>query len=143
MRREHDVDGQVEERAQPADDLIDRDARPGPRRMQLEAVAAVDQRVACDDGASALDVEHEVVRLERLERADADRERVAAAEHLSAHGIGIGRVGRRDVDRQAELLRVAPVPRAREHDGRRAPAQLGGDVERVEEEDAVPGVDGI
>jgi hypothetical protein len=44
---------------------------------------------------------------------------------------------------QAELLRVAAVPGAREHDGGRALPQLCGDVERVEEEDALPGVDGV
>lgn len=74
--------------------------------MHLEPVAAVDQRVAENDGTTALHVEDEVVRFEAFERASAERQRVAAAEHLSAHRIGIGRVGRRDVDRQAELRRV-------------------------------------
>jgi len=46
--------------------------------------------VADDDGTTAPHVEDEVVRFEAFERADAERQRVAAAEHLSAHRIGIG-----------------------------------------------------
>src|SRR5215218_11478897 len=105
--------------------------------MHLEPVAAVDQRVTDDDGTTALDVEDEVIRFERLERADAERQRVAALEHLSAHRIGIGWVGRRDVDWQSELRRVATVPRTRKHDRGRTLTELRWNLDRVEEQDGL------
>jgi hypothetical protein len=123
VRREHDLDGQLEQRAETLDYVLSGDGLDGPLGMHLEPVTRVDEGVADDDGTRALHVEDEVVRLEAFERADAVRQRVAAAEHLSAHRIGIGRVGRRDVDRQAELRRVATVPRTREDDRGRALAE--------------------
>ena len=66
------------------DHFVGAAGRHGPVGVHLEPVAAVDQRVADDDGPTALDVEDEVVRFEGLERADAERQRVSAAEHLSA-----------------------------------------------------------
>jgi hypothetical protein len=132
VHREHDVDGQFEQGEQALDHVLGGDARSGPLGMHFQPVAAVDQRVAGDDSTTALHVEDKVVRFERFERADAKRQHVAAAEHLSADQIGIGRVGRRDVNRQAELLCVAAVPWTREHDGARALAEFRGDVERVE-----------
>jgi 2'-hydroxyisoflavone reductase len=111
--------------------------------MYLQSVAAVDQRVPNDDGTTALHVKDQVVRFERFERADAERQRVAATEHGSTHWIGIGRIGRRDVDREAELRRVAAVPRTREHDRARAIAKLRRNVEGVEKQNALVRVDGI
>jgi hypothetical protein len=71
VRREYHLDGQVEQRAQALDHFLSGDTWAGPVGMHLEPIAAVDQRVADNDGTTALHIEDEVVRFEAFERTDA------------------------------------------------------------------------
>src|SRR4051794_33967784 len=63
MRREHVLDRQREERAQPRGDPLSRHAGGKPPLVDLEASAEVDERVAADHRARALEPENDVVRL--------------------------------------------------------------------------------
>src|SRR5688572_26562854 len=118
------LDRQLEQQAQPLEDLLGRHAFVGPVGRELEALTAVDERVAGDERPAALDPEHEVVRLHPREGLDADRQPLAGPEHLSLDRARVALVGRGHVERRAETLRqalgVAPVPRARQHDRRLA-----------------------
>jgi hypothetical protein len=63
VRREDDLDGLLEQREQSLYDLLARHAVGQPLNRDLEARAAVDERVARDDGSAAGDPEHGVERL--------------------------------------------------------------------------------
>jgi hypothetical protein len=77
VRRQHVLDRQLEQRAQPRGDLLARHAGAEPSLVDLEALAEVDERVAGDDGALALDPKHGVVRLVPGEHVGSEREPVA------------------------------------------------------------------
>ncbi|MBA3376516.1 MAG: cupin domain-containing protein [Actinobacteria bacterium] len=77
MRREHELDRQLEQWAQRLEDLPGRHALVRPVGRELEAVAAVDERIAGDERPAARDPKHEVVRLHPRERLDADPQPVA------------------------------------------------------------------
>ena len=57
VRREHVLDRQLEQRTQAFDDLLPRHRRTWPPRVDLEALAGIDESVASDDRAMALDPE--------------------------------------------------------------------------------------
>src|SRR5262245_26848451 len=78
MRLEQVLDRQLEQGAQPLDDLLPRQTlRLEPALVDLGAVAEVGEGVACDDGALALDPEHKVVPLVPEERRDPFRRPLA------------------------------------------------------------------
>ena len=149
MRREHVLDRQLEQRAQPRGDLLARHAGAEPPLVDLEALAEVDERVAGDHRPLALDPEHGVVRLVPGEHVGTERQPVAGrvraclafvlAEQPDDVGTAVAgllggeavrvheelrAVGQRRVDRHAEpldeALGVALVPRRGEHDRRLA-----------------------
>ena len=122
VRREHELDRQLEQWAQRLEDLLGRHALVRPVGRELEAPAAFDERVAGDERLAALDPEQEVVRLHPRERLDPDRQPVAGPEHLSLDRVRGAPVRRGHEQRRAETLSHAPpvagVPRARQHDRR-------------------------
>jgi len=130
------LDRQLEQRAQPLEDLLGGHALDDFARFgrELEAAATFGERVTGDEGSAALDPEHEVVRLHSRERLDPDRESLAGREHVPLDGVRVGLVRRRHVDQNAEPLRqaggVAPVPRAGQHDRRLAAGRELLDVAR-------------
>ena len=65
--------GSEEQRAQAREDLLGLHALVRPVGRELEAGAAVAERVAGDERAPALDPEYEVVGLHPGERLDPDR----------------------------------------------------------------------
>ena len=75
--REHVLDRQLEQRTQAFDDLLPRHVRTQPPGIDLEPATEVDERVAGDDRAMALDPEHQVVRLLPGKRLDTDVQSVA------------------------------------------------------------------
>src|SRR5215211_1878064 len=77
VRREHDLDRQLEQRTQAFDGVLPRQVWTQPAGIDLEPATEVDKRVAGDDGAMALDPEHHVVRLLSGKRLDADVQSVA------------------------------------------------------------------
>ena len=83
MCREHELDRQLEQRAaQRFEDLLARLALAQPVDRELEAVAAVDERVADDERPVALDPEHEVVVQHAREYLEPHRQPVAGREHV-------------------------------------------------------------
>jgi hypothetical protein len=81
VRREQVLGGQGAQGLQAFADLLGGHVLARPLGRDLEAVAAVDERVADDERSVALDPEHEVVRLHPRERLDADGQAVARLEH--------------------------------------------------------------
>src|SRR5438874_13697058 len=77
MCRKHELDRQLEQRAQPLGDLLARHTRAEPPLVDLEASAEVAKRVAGDHSTLALDPEHSVVRLMPGEHVGAERQSVA------------------------------------------------------------------
>src|SRR5207247_5647655 len=82
VRREHELDRKLEERAQGLEDLLGRNALVRPVGGKLEALAAVDERVTGDERPAALDPEHEVVRLHPRERLDSNGQPIARCKDL-------------------------------------------------------------
>lgn len=79
VRREHDLDWQLEQRAQPLEDLLTRLAIRDPPVEKRQAGAVVDERVAKNDRLAALDPEYVVERkLVPGARLDADRQPIAS-----------------------------------------------------------------
>jgi hypothetical protein len=84
--RENVLDRPLEERTQSFDDLLARHALGKPALHELDALAAVDERVADRDSAVALDPEQDVVRwLPPGKGLDSDGQPVAGREHLRGH----------------------------------------------------------
>src|SRR5436189_3327253 len=145
VRREDELDREVEERPQPRDDLRMRNVAFQPL-VQPEAAAEVHQRVPEDEGPPGLDPELEAVVLPPDERLDADRKPVArgepgdlgiaAAQPCEIRAAITGLLGgdtdlvdevlraggwrREDLGAEAldQALRVPPVPGPGGHDGR-------------------------
>jgi len=94
MREEHEFDRHLEQRAQRLEDLLGRHALVRLVGRELEAVVAVDERVADDERPAALDPEHEVVRLHPRERLDPDRQHVGGFAECSPRHRTTGRPSR-------------------------------------------------
>ena len=159
MRREHVFYGQVEQRTQTLDDLLPRHVRAQPPGIDLEPATEVDERVAGDDRAMALDPEHHVVRLLSGQRFDTDVHSVArrvqvrltdplleepddvgaavarllGGEAVLLHEV-FGGIGQRRVHGYTKPLHeasgVALVPRTRQDDRRLAPCRKLDDLAR-------------
>jgi len=156
---EHVLDGQVEQRAQPLDDLLPRHVFVQPPRIDFEPAAEIDERVAGDDRPVARDPEHRVVLLLPRKYLDTDVQPVARRVRASladplfqepddvggavARLLGgeaplphevLGGVGHRRVDRGSKPLHeasgVALVPRARQDDRCRSVAREPLDLAR-------------
>src|SRR4029450_6603224 len=105
VRREHELDGQVEQRAQPLDDLLAGHALREPLLEDLEPTPAVGEGGPGDSDAAALEVEHDVVRiLSPRKGLDPDRQLIAGPEYEPSDRIRLS-VRRRNIDRRVEPLR--------------------------------------
>src|SRR5215217_3848440 len=83
VRGEHDLNRQVEQRAQALEDLLARLALGNPAVEERQAGAVIDERVADNDRSAALDPEHMVERrLTPGARLDADRQLIAGCVWL-------------------------------------------------------------
>src|SRR6266511_969536 len=104
------LDRPLEQRAQSLNDLLPRHALGQPALQELDAVAAVDQRVADGDSAMALDPEQDVVRrLSPGERLDSEGQPIAGREQLRRHPHPRAVVvGRWREHRRAYAFREAP-----------------------------------
>jgi uncharacterized protein YndB with AHSA1/START domain len=76
VRREHELDRQLEQRPESFEDLLPGDA-PAQPLVQREARSEVGERVARDDRADTLDPQDEALVLEARVRLDPDRKPVA------------------------------------------------------------------
>src|SRR5829696_10125592 len=77
VRRQHVLDRQLEQRTQPRGNLPARHTGAEPPLVDLESVAEVDEGVARNHHALALDPEYGVVRLVPLEDIGAERQPIA------------------------------------------------------------------
>ena len=93
MCREDELDSVAEQRAQCLEDSLRRDALRYPRDRELEARAAVDERVAGDERPAAVDPEHEVVRLLPGNAATPTGSRSPAENTCPSTGFGSGGSG--------------------------------------------------
>ena len=82
VRREHVLDRQLEQRAQPLGDLFARHLRAKPPLVDLEPLTEVDERVARDHRAMAFDPEHGVVRLVSRKHVCTEWEPVTGRVHM-------------------------------------------------------------
>ena len=82
------LDRPLEQRAQALDDLLARHARAEPSGIDLHPVAPVDERVAGDDRAMALDPEDAVVVLLPGEDLDPGGQPIAC--RVPVHVVGVG-----------------------------------------------------
>src|SRR5207302_3039910 len=87
VRREDELDRQLEQRTQRLEDLLRRDTLVRPVGRALQALPAVDERVTGDERPAALDPEHEVVRLHPREGLDPDPQPVAGPEYVPFDGV--------------------------------------------------------